>query len=282
MDRTALHLEVRNALELADELSRFVHTAGNDTVAGNMRALLASLEELERQIGRKHDVAIMPDSQIVHAVHRSLDVLCDRRDEIDGDLRGRFAQLEAAGRRVCFALERPGEPVPSKALLGVLPVKRIVPQDAHTVIDWLASAACGASAIVARTSTARVAGATLAMAGTGTSMVTDYRLSPVRILPIEVHESIDYAWGASVALAPFVLGYAKRDPIATIIQVAAGIGTILVSLFTDYRAVKGITWPKRSHGGPEAQARHKKGQRVSGEVQRPLEGFSSAPTGWDA
>jgi len=46
--------------------------------------------------------------------------------------------------------------------------------------------------------------------------------------------------------------------------------------------VKGITWPKRSHGGPEAQAQHKKGQRVSGEVQRPLEGFSSAPTGWDA
>ncbi len=280
MDRTELHLEIRNALELADELSRFEHDGGNDTVTGNLRALLASLDELERQVGRSHDVALFPELRVVHAVRRSIDVLEDRKDEIRARLRLRFDELVACTRRVVFALERPGEQVPSKPLLGVLPLARAVPQDAHTMMDWMASALCAASAAVASTNRACVAGTVFAASGAGVSATTDYRLGAAKWIPIEVHESIDYAWGASVALAPFVLGYAKRDRLATILQVAAGLSTILVSLFTDYRAVRGITWPRPSRGGPEAQSRRVAG-RVPGEVQRPLEGFSSAPTSWN-
>jgi hypothetical protein len=277
MDRTALHLEIRNALELADELSRFEHDDGNDTVTGNLRALLASLDELERQVGRSHDVELFPDARVVHAVRRSIDGLEDRKDEIASARRLRFADLLGVGRRVVFALERPGEDVPSKPLLGVLPLARVVPQRVHTTMDWMASALCAASAAVATTNEACVAGTAFAASGAGVSVTTDYRMSVAKWIPIEVHETIDYAWGASVALAPFVLGYAKRDRLATILQVAAGLGTILVSLFTDYRAVRGVTWPRVSHGGPQAR----RGGRVPGEVQRPLEGFSSAPTGWN-
>src|SRR5579864_7370357 len=127
MDRTALHLELRNALELADELSRYVHAAGNDTVAGDLRALLTELEELEREVGRAHDVAIPPDAHVLHALVRSAAVLVERQDEVPIVRRARFADLIAALGRVVFALERPGESVPSKPVLGVLPLARVVP-----------------------------------------------------------------------------------------------------------------------------------------------------------
>jgi hypothetical protein len=78
--------------------------------------------------------------------------------------------------------------------------------------------------------------------------------------------------------APFLLGYAKEDPVAAMIQIGLGIGTVLTSLFTDYRASKGVAWPMRSNGGPH-WSRGERGGRVS-QVQRSLEGLSSAPTDW--
>ena len=63
---------------------------------------------------------------------------------------------------------------------------------------------------------------------------------------------------------------------------------IVASLFTDYRASKGVTFPMRSKGGPDAiDAEIPRSQLEAGErgprvpeVQRPLEGFSSAPSDW--
>ena len=40
--------------------------------------------------------------------------------------------------------------------------------------------------------------------------------------------------------APFVLGYYKKDPAIAAIHVMLGASTILVSLFTDYRAAEGV------------------------------------------
>jgi hypothetical protein len=114
----------------------------------------------------------------------------------------------------------------------------------------------------------------------GASAITDYRLSAVKLLPIELHESLDYAGGLTAIAAPFVLGYVKKDPIAAMIHIGLGIGTVLTSLFTDYRATKGVTWPERSHGGPQLGApTGERGVRVP-DAQRPLEGLSSAPTDW--
>ena len=272
MDAFTLHLELRNALSLSDELGRHEHAIGNDSLAGQLAALRTALGELERDVGRSHERSVSPNPTLVERLERGLAVLRDRLEEIPAALRPRLGQLLACVERIIFVEVRPRAPVPSKPLLGVLPLKRIIPQDVHSVMDYLVAAAYLASARLATTQRARAVGMFLGANVGGVSLLTDYRLSAAKVIPIEVHEVLDHVSGAGAVAAPFVLGYAKKDRVAAAIQIAAGIGTILASLFTDYRAARGVGRAIRSRGGPKA-GRFKK-QRV-GEVQRPLEGLSS-------
>lgn len=130
--------------------------------------------------------------------------------------------------------------VPSKPLLGRLPLARIVPQDVHSVMDYLDSAGVMAGAVLTSCPKARAASLLIGGAGAGVSSLTDYRLSLAKVIPIEAHEAIDYAFGASAIAAPFVLGYRKTAPLVAALHVAIGAGTILASLFTDYRAYRGV------------------------------------------
>jgi hypothetical protein len=224
----------------------------------------------------------------VESVERAASVLRRRHDDVPRVLLPRLVALVASAERVSFGLSRPEERVPSKPVLGVLPLARIIPQDAHSVADYLCAGALMVSARLARTSRARAAGMTLAIGDASVSMLTDYRLSVAKLVPIEVHEIADHLTGLSCMAAPFVLGYVRKDPIASAIQIATGLGMIVASLFTDYRATKGVTFPMRSKGGPDAlDADFPRADLESGEqgrrvpdVQRPLEGFSSAPSDW--
>lgn len=278
MDRTALHLEVRNALSVSDELSRHEHYLGHDELAGCLAALRSTLSDLEREVGRSHADRSAPDPTTVEAVERALQALIIRREEVPRTLRARTEQLLASAERVSIGLWNPNERVPSKPVLGRLPLARLVPQDVHSVLDYVHTAGFLISAKLARTARARAVGTALGLGMGGASGVTDYRLSAAKILPIEIHEKLDYAVGLTAIAAPFVLGYVKTDPVAAMIHIGLGIGTLVTSLLTDYRASDGVTWPLRSNGGPQAP-KGEKGIRVS-EVQRPLEGLSSAPTDW--
>ena len=60
------------------------------------------------------------------------------------------------------------------------------------------------------------------------------------MVPIEAHEVVDYAFGVSAISAPFLFGYYKTAPVTAAMHVATGIGTIFASLFTDYRAYRGV------------------------------------------
>lgn len=175
-------------------------------------------------------------------------------------LRPRLGQLLAALDRIVFAESRPTEQIPAKPLLGVLPLARVVPQDAHSVLDYAAAAAYFASAKLARTTRGRVVGAMLGAKVTGVSALTDYRLSLAKVVPIELHESFDYLGSASAIAAPFALGYVRKDPLAALLQVGAGVATFLASLFTDYRADKGIGRALRSRGGP---GRYRRARRIA-------------------
>jgi hypothetical protein len=280
MDRTALHLEIRNALSVADELSRHEHYLGNDELAGSLSALRSALGDLERDVGKSHADVSAPDPVTVESVERTLQSLIIRRRDVPRSLRTRTEELLASAERVSIALWDPTERVPSKPLLGALPIARIVPQDVHSVLDYVHTAGFLASAKLARTGRARAVGIALGVGLGGASAITDYRLSAAKVLPIELHEALDYAGGLTAIAAPFLLGYVKKDPIAALMHIGLGLGTIVTSLFTDYRASKGVTWPNRSKGGPQLGApRGESGARVS-EVQRPLEGLSSAPTDW--
>ncbi|MGK3964683.1 hypothetical protein WMF38_10960 [Sorangium sp. So ce118] len=130
--------------------------------------------------------------------------------------------------------------IPARPLLGALPIARVVPQDVHSVLDYSNGLIVALAGLSARRSSAKIAGVVLGASVVSVSMLTDYRLSLAKLIPIEVHEAIDYAWSASAIAAPFVFGYAKRSPLAALIHVATGAATILGSMLTDYRAVRGV------------------------------------------
>jgi hypothetical protein len=181
-----------------------------------------------------------------------------------------------AVERIIFAEKQPASAIPSKPVLGILPLARVIPQDVHSIGDYLVAGAYLASALVARTRRGRSMGLLLGCGVAGVSMTTDYRLSLMKLLPIETHEALDHLSGLKAATAPFALGYVKKDPIASAIQIVAGLSTIAISLFTDYRADRGVTYSRRSKGGPSPR-RDRLPKNVRNrvpEIQRPLEGFA--------
>jgi hypothetical protein len=129
--------------------------------------------------------------------------------------------------------------VPSAPLLGKLPLARLIPQDVHSVMDYMSGLATGAGVFLHDDDpTAFAASMILGGSVIGVSALTDYRLSLAKVIPIEIHETIDYAWGAMAIASPFVLGYWKSSPTVALMHVISGVGTILSSLFTDYRAYR--------------------------------------------
>lgn len=143
-----------------------------------------------------------------------------------GDLDGRAGSLS--------------EGTPAEPLFGRLPLARVVPQDVHSVMDHLNVVALMGTALATDCPRARTFSVLAAGGGGVVNSLTDYRLSLAKVIPIEKHEAVDYAFGISAIVAPFVFGYRKSAPAVAALHVALGLGTLLVSLFTDYRAYRGV------------------------------------------
>jgi hypothetical protein len=132
--------------------------------------------------------------------------------------------------------------IPAMPLLGKLPLRRIIPQNLHSVLDYQGALIVAGVGLLSGSVVARTAGLVLGSADLGVSLLTDYRLSLRKVIPIEVHEAIDYVWSIGVIAAPFLLGYSRRSRLATWVNVLVGASTIVASLFTDYRAQRGVQW----------------------------------------
>jgi hypothetical protein len=143
--------------------------------------------------------------------------------------------------------ERLSPGTPANSVAG-LPLARVIPQDVHTVMDYLGAATTALAAVMADGPAATITNAALAASDAGVTMMTDVRLAPVRVIPIEVHEVIDYVWGVTAIVTPFALGYAKKSPLAAALQIAAGASLILGSLLTDYRSYSGVRWGRIGRG----------------------------------
>lgn len=128
---------------------------------------------------------------------------------------------------------------PSRSLFG-LPLARWIPQDVHSVMDYVDGATAAMGTLIADEddATAKIASIVLGAGAAGVSLMTDYRLSLAKVIPIETHEAIDHIWGVTCIAAPFVLGYWKSSPRTAITHIAVGVGSILASLVTDYRSYK--------------------------------------------
>lgn len=249
MDASALHLEIRNALVLSDELARHAHVLGNDKLAGYLAAVRTVLGELERSVGVSHRRHAPAAPAEIGQLERTLHFLRERVEEIPVVLRPRLVHLLAALERIVFAELRPASPVPAKVVLGSLPLARVIPQGVHSVFDYVAAAAYLASAALATRPRARIVGAVLGVKVAAASLLTDYRLATTRRLPIETHEAMDYVVGIGAIVTPLALRYRTKDRVAAGIQMAVGVATVLVSLFTDYRADRGVGYSLRSRIG---------------------------------
>jgi len=127
---------------------------------------------------------------------------------------------------------------PAEPLLRVLPLRRWIPMDVHSVMDYVDGLTVASGYFTADDDAACWSSIALGAGAIGVSLMTDYRLSVAKVIPIRAHEAIDYIWGASCIAAPFVLGYWKKSPVTAMTHVMVGAGTILASLVTDYRSYK--------------------------------------------
>ncbi|HEX5753061.1 MAG TPA: hypothetical protein VFZ09_43070 [Archangium sp.] len=132
--------------------------------------------------------------------------------------------------------------IPAMPLLGKLPLRRLIPQNLHSVLDYQGALTVTGVGLLSSPGAFRTAGLVLGCSGLGVSLLTDYRLSLFKLIPIEVHEAIDYLWSFGVIAAPFLFGGTRRSRLATWVNVLVGASTIVASLFTDYRAQRGVQW----------------------------------------
>jgi hypothetical protein len=134
--------------------------------------------------------------------------------------------------------------IEARPLFGRLPLARLIPQDLHSVMDYAGAATLLYAGITASSTAARATGIALGTADFATSFMTDYRLSAFKVIPIEVHEALDYVVGLGALLAPLWFGKRRRDRKAAITHLVVGASLIVGSLLTDYRARRGRTWPR--------------------------------------
>lgn len=127
---------------------------------------------------------------------------------------------------------------PAQKLLGFLPIARLVPQDIHSVLDYVNGLTVASGMLFDDNTAACTSSIALGAGAIGVSLMTDYRLSAMKLIPIRTHEAIDHIWGLSCIAAPFLLGYWKKAPRVAMTHVMTGAMTILTSLFTDYRSYK--------------------------------------------
>lgn len=233
--------QVRVAIERADELSRSAHEQRHEPIAQVLDSLRTALVHVDEVLGGgRSAVPMLPD------LGRILEELATFAERVAPEVRTVYRDALSEFRGVIHELESelatlgPSREIESRPLFGALPLARIIPQDTHSVMDYSAGATCIATSLFADTTGAKVAGATLGASITCVSLLTDYRLSAAKVIPIEAHEALDYVWGATAIASPFLFGYWKKDPAIAALHVMTGASTILASLFTDYRAARGV------------------------------------------
>ncbi len=89
---------------------------------------------------------------------------------------------------------------------------RFIPTKVHGVLDYVHGAALLAAPELLRTKDEPRAALVSRMAGGGATaytLMTDFELGAVKVIPVPVHLMLDAASGALLASAPWVLGYAK-------------------------------------------------------------------------
>jgi hypothetical protein len=244
---------IREAITTSDDLSRRTHDARLEPISQRLDALRTALVRIDEAIGGPSTkLRYVPRAADVHRLVAELSAV---EHLVSPEMRADFDELLAVARTL------PDDLGGFLASLDVRPIARVVPQDVHSVTDYVYGAACLASAFVADSAEAKISGALLGASIGGIAAITDHRLSAAPLLrgrlgrsviiSSEVHEALDRGWGLAAIAAPFVLGYYKKEPAVAALHCLLGAGSILTSLLTDYRSAGSIV------RGPDAARRSK-------------------------
>ncbi len=114
-------------------------------------------------------------------------------------------------------------------------VLKLVPAKIHGVADYASGLALILVALLVGGSDEAVAtGVVLGAVLLVVSVLTDYPLGIVRVVPFKVHSAGDYLGAVALIAAPFVLGFNDTDGGLTAFYIAVGVALIAISLVTDY------------------------------------------------
>jgi hypothetical protein len=112
---------------------------------------------------------------------------------------------------------------------------RVIPTSVHGVLDYVTGSALLAAPELFRLKDVPSAALSPRLTGAGAtaySLLTDYELGAVRLLPMPVHLALDAMSGALLATSPWLLGYAKNGPRYWLPHALVGASEILAALAT--------------------------------------------------
>jgi hypothetical protein len=70
------------------------------------------------------------------------------------------------------------------------------------------------------------------VAGAGYSLITDYELGALKVLPMPTHLAFDAAKGVFMAASPWLFGFAKKGPRYWLPHVLMGSADVLAAIAT--------------------------------------------------
>src|SRR5262245_31337979 len=133
MERIELQRDVRSAISMAYELSRHEHVQRKEPVAKALGELEKELIRIEAKLGGERAGEVFPNLLGIAMEH--LSGFIEDAGPVDG---GQIKALMKSVEHIAEALVLSRE-IPSRPLLGVLPIRRVIPQDVHSITDYAAA-----------------------------------------------------------------------------------------------------------------------------------------------
>src|SRR3954470_8201369 len=113
---------------------------------------------------------------------------------------------------------------------------RLLPAWFHAIADYaVAGTLIVVAAVVGGSTEAVAAGVVIGIVVLVVSMLTQYPLGVIKVLPFTIHSAGDYLAAALLIVAPFALSFNDSDSGLAAFYVAGGIAVLAVSLITNYQ-----------------------------------------------
>ena len=115
---------------------------------------------------------------------------------------------------------------------------RVIPTSVHGVIDYVAGGTLYAAPALLGLGDVPAAARTLRLAGAGaigSSLMTDYELGLVKLVPMPVHLTLDIMSGALIAASPWLFGFAGKGSRYWTPHAIMGATEVLIALMSKAR-----------------------------------------------